>query len=59
MSTLQPHKSTYWLYPKIKCWTSFVIRGALICNLIISISTQNLSKQFGSQGDKNKNRNKF
>lgn len=32
---MQPHKSEYWLFPKIKCWQAFVLRVALICNLIL------------------------
>lgn len=34
MQTLQPHKSEYWLYPKIDNWSLFVERVELICQLI-------------------------
>jgi len=36
---LQPHKSEYWLYPKIEDWGLFVEQVELICNLILD-STQ-------------------
>lgn len=32
---MRPHKSRYWLFPKIKDWTSFVIRVNLVCDLIL------------------------
>ena len=33
---MRPHKSQYWLFPKIANWEQFVIRVSLICQLIIS-----------------------
>jgi transposase len=33
---LQPHKSEYWLFPKIADWQVFVAQVALICQLILS-----------------------
>ena len=32
---MQPHKSEYWLFPKIKDWQAFVARVALVCQLIL------------------------
>lgn len=32
---MQPHKNQYWLFPKIADWDAFVIRVALICQLIL------------------------
>jgi transposase len=32
---LQPHKNEYWLFPKIDNWNAFVLRVALICQLIL------------------------
>lgn len=34
---MQPHKSGYWLFPKIKNWKAFAIRVALICQLIFQV----------------------
>lgn len=39
---MHPHKSEYWLFPKIKDWEAFVIRVALICQLILE-SVQQLT----------------
>lgn len=41
---MQPHKNEYWLFPKIADWDAFVVRVALICQLIlgaISFSIKN------------------
>lgn len=32
---MRPHKNGYWLFPKIKDWTSFVVRVNLVCDLIL------------------------
>lgn len=36
MCPLQPHKTEYWLFPKIKDWKAFSLRVAWICELILS-----------------------
>ena len=36
MQPLQPHKSEYWLFPKIDDWDGFARRAALICHFILS-----------------------
>jgi len=36
MQPLQPHKSEYWLFPKIENWDAFVKRVALVCHFIIA-----------------------
>lgn len=33
---VRPHKSQYWLFPKIDNWDKFAVRVSLICQLIIS-----------------------
>lgn len=33
---MQPHKSEYWLFPKIENWESFVKRVAMICAFILT-----------------------
>jgi len=35
MEPLQPHKSEYWLFPKIDDWGAFVKRVALVCHFIL------------------------
>jgi len=35
MQPLQPHKSEYWLFPKIENWDAFVKRVALVCHFIL------------------------
>lgn len=40
---MKPHKSEYWLFPKIENWESFVIRVALICSLIIAAIRESCS----------------
>lgn len=35
MQPLQPHKSEYWLFPKIDNWDEFVKRVALVCSFIL------------------------
>jgi transposase len=35
MEPLQPHKSEYWLFPKIDDWDAFVKRVALVCHFIL------------------------
>ena len=37
---MQPHKSEYWLFPKIKDWKAFVVRVALVCQLILGAVEQ-------------------
>ena len=32
---MRPHKSSYWLFPNIEDWAAFVIRAALVCQLIL------------------------
>ena len=36
MQPLQPHKSEYWLFPKIDNWDKFVARVKKICDVIVS-----------------------
>ncbi len=38
---IKPHKTEYWLFPKIGNWEAFVRRVSLICSLIIQ-ATQGL-----------------
>ena len=33
---LKPHKTEYWMFPKIACWKVFKNRVRLICTLIIA-----------------------
>ena len=40
---LQPHKSRYWLFPKIENWETFVIRVELLCALILQAINMELS----------------
>lgn len=35
MQPLQPHKSEYWLFPKIDNWEKFAKRVALVCHFIL------------------------
>ena len=41
---MRPHKSRYWLFPKIENWDLFVVRVASICGLIRNCLSGNLSK---------------
>lgn len=36
MEPLQPHKSEYWLFPKIDNWAAFAKRVALVCHFILT-----------------------
>lgn len=50
---LKPHKSTYWLNPKIKDWQAFVIQVTLICQLILeAIRNDNASRHLISVDEK-------
>jgi len=40
MQPLQPHKSEYWLFPKISNWEKFVQRVALVCHFILVATTK-------------------
>jgi transposase-like protein len=35
MQELQPHKSEYWLFPKIENWEIFIKRVAFVCSFIL------------------------
>jgi len=42
MHPLQPHKSEYWLFPKIEDWGVFIRRVAVICSFILeAVSLKN------------------
>jgi hypothetical protein len=44
MQPLQPHKSEYWLFPKIDNWDAFTKRVALVCHFIlIAIKSKDLN----------------
>ena len=42
---LQPHKSKYWLFPKIKNWKAFVVRVGLICQLVLGAVQERFPKR--------------
>lgn len=45
MHELRPHKSRYWLYPKINDWQAFSLRVALICQLILAAIKQTVQQE--------------
>lgn len=42
---MQPHKNEYWLFPRIKDWSLFVVRVALICQLIMQTIAGSYAKR--------------
>ncbi len=49
---LQPHKSRYWLNPKIKDWQVFAGRVQVICTLILEVIKAGSSKHLISVDEK-------
>ena len=43
---MQPHKNEYWLFPKIADWPIFLVRVALICQLILQTLKEQSSRRF-------------
>lgn len=43
---MQPHKQEYWLFPKITDWPAFLVRVALICQLILQTLKDHCPKRY-------------